>query len=62
MKLFRRSPAKSFLTDEEAAISSEHALLLTLVAVAIMAALSTFGNTVSGSLYNASIALLPFGS
>ena len=62
MNLIRRYLAKGFLADEEAAISSEHALLLTLIAVAIFAALTTFGSTVSTTLYQTSIRLLPFGS
>ncbi len=52
----------AFLADAEAALSSEHALLLTLIAVAIFAAMQVFGTTVSGALYQTSIAILPFGS
>jgi len=52
----------AFLADADAAVSSEHALLLTLIAVAIFAAMQFFGITVSSQLYQTSIALLPFGS
>jgi Flp pilus assembly pilin Flp len=62
MNILRRILARGFGVDEEAAISSEHALLLTLIAVGIMVALRTFSNSVTNSLYNASIAVLPFGS
>lgn len=62
MHQIRRWLAIGFLADTEAAVSSEHALLLTLIAVAIMGAVTLFGNTVSGALYTSSIVLLPFGS
>jgi Flp pilus assembly pilin Flp len=62
MNLIRRCLARGFFADEEAAISSEHALLLTLIAVAIMGALTTFKNAVINNLYTASINMLPFGS
>jgi Flp pilus assembly pilin Flp len=52
----------SFLADAKAAVSSEHALLLTLIALGIFAAVTLFGNTVSNKLYQTSIAILPFGS
>jgi len=52
----------AFLADADAAVSSEHALLLTLIAVGIFAAVQFFGTTVSSQLYQTSIALLPFGS
>ncbi len=62
MNLIRRCLARGFLADEEAAVSSEHALLLTLIAVGIFFAMQLFGNTVSQTLYTASVAALPFGS
>ena len=62
MNLIRRGLARGFLAEAEAAISSEHALLLTLIAVAIMGGLTLFGDTVSNHLYTVSIAMLPLGS
>ncbi len=62
MSKIGRGMVMAFLADEEAAVSSEHALLLTLIAVAIMGAVQFFGTTVSSKLYQTSIALLPFGS
>jgi Flp pilus assembly pilin Flp len=62
MNQIRRCLVRGFLADEEAAVSSEHALLLTLIAVGIFGALTLFGSTVSTKLYTTSIALLPFGS
>jgi Flp pilus assembly pilin Flp len=52
----------SFLADARAAVSSEHALLLTLIALGIFFAVTFFGTTVSQTLYQTSISLLPFGS
>ena len=62
MNLIRRSLALGFLADAEGAVSTEHALLLTLIAVAVMGAMTLFGSTVSGALFAASNTLLPFGS
>lgn len=61
MKLFRRTLVKGFLGDAEAAVSSEHALLLSLIAAAIFAAVQGFGLTVYNSLYAVASAL-PLGS
>ncbi len=62
MKIFQRGLIKGLLADMEAAVSSEHALLLTLIALAILASVTYFGNTVSTTLYQTSMAVLPFGS
>lgn len=52
----------AFLADAEAAVATEYALLITLIAMAIFVAVGAFGSTVYNSLYKASINLLPFGS
>ncbi|MEW6659494.1 MAG: hypothetical protein AB1424_12615 [Thermodesulfobacteriota bacterium] len=52
----------SFLVDTKAAVSSEHAILLTLIALGIFAAVTLFGNTVYTKLYQTSMTVLPFGS
>jgi len=57
-----RRQIMAFLADEKAAVSTEHALLLGLIALAIIVAVRFFGTTVNTQLYQASIALLPFGS
>jgi Flp pilus assembly pilin Flp len=62
MNLLRRGLVTGFLADAEAAVGAEHAILLALIAVAIFGAVSTFGTTVSNTLYTTSIAMLPFGS
>jgi Flp pilus assembly pilin Flp len=62
MKIFQRGLIKGLLADTEAAVSSEHALLLTLIALAILASVTYFGSTVSNNLYNTSMSVLPFGS
>jgi Flp pilus assembly pilin Flp len=61
MNLIRRCLARGFLADEKAAVSSEHALLLTLIAVAIFAAVKGFGQAVFTSLWTVT-GTLPFGS
>lgn len=61
MNLIRRCLAKGFLADEEAAIATEHALLLTLIAVACFAAIKGFGQTVYNSLWQVA-STLPLGS
>lgn len=61
MKLFRIVTGWKFWGDEEAAIATEHALLLTLIAVGIIMALNAFSNAVTGSLWAAASAL-PLGS
>jgi len=62
MKIFQRDWIKGLPADTEAAVSSEHALLLALVALAILASVTLFGSTVSNHLYNTSMTVLPFGS
>ncbi|RJR44996.1 MAG: hypothetical protein C4567_03720 [Deltaproteobacteria bacterium] len=62
MKFFKRGLIKALLGDTEAAVSSEHALLLTLIALAILASVTYFGSTVSTTLYQTSMSVLPFGS
>lgn len=52
----------AFLADPKAAVGTEHALLLSLIAMAIFGAVGAFGSAVYNSLYKTSIALLPFGS
>ena len=49
-----------FLTDVEAAVATEHAILLSLIAVTIFGAVTYFGSTVAHKLYDTSIAMLPF--
>jgi len=61
MNLIRRFLARGFLTDEKAAVSSEHALLLTLIALACFAAIQGFGQTVYNSLWTVT-STLPLGS
>ena len=62
MKKNWRQMVMAFLADSEAAVSSEHALLITLIAMVIFAGVTLFGNTVYTRLYQTSLALLPFGS
>jgi Flp pilus assembly pilin Flp len=61
MNLIRRCLARGFLADEKAAVSSEHALLLTLIAVAIFAAVKGFGLAVYNGLWTVA-STLPLGS
>ena len=61
MNLIQRGLALVFLADEEAATSSEYALLIALIAVAIMTGVRLFGNTVSVALFTTANTLLPFG-
>lgn len=60
MKFFRYGPIMDFLTDVEAAVATEHAILLSLIAVTIFGAVTYFGSTVAHKLYDTSIAMLPF--
>ncbi|MHB8066883.1 MAG: Flp family type IVb pilin [Desulfobaccales bacterium] len=52
----------AFLAEPEAAVASEYALLIGLIAMVIFGAVGLFGSTVYNSLYRTSIAVLPFGS
>lgn len=61
MKKYWRQRILAFLADSEAAVATEYALLIGLIAMAIFASVGVFGSTVYNSLYKVSINLLPFG-
>lgn len=61
MNLIRRCLAREFLADEKAAVATEHAILLSLIAVAIFIAVRGFGQAVFTSLWTVT-GTLPFGS
>ena len=60
MNLIRRILALGFWADSEAAVATEYALLVGLIAMAIVAALTTFGGSVAENLYQKSLDKLPF--
>lgn len=62
MKKYWRQRILAFLADAEAAVATEYALLIGLIAMAIFGAVGVFGSTIYNSLYKVSINLLPFGS
>jgi len=56
-----RELATAFLADEQAAVATEYALLIGLIAMAIFGAVLAFGNAVN-NLFVTANGLLPFGS
>ena len=60
MKRYWRQRILAFLADSEAAVATEYALLIGLIAMAIFGAVGAFGSAVYNSLYKSSIAVLPF--
>ncbi len=48
-----RNLIKSYLCDESGAAAAEYALILTIIATAMVAAVATLGNDISTALANA---------
>jgi len=57
MNLIRRILATNFWADEEGAASSEYALLISFIAMAILMAVTAFGNTVNNLFASANTTL-----
>ena len=60
MNLRHRILSSGFWGDTEAAVASEYALLVTLIAMGIFAAVTLLGGSVASTLYDTAVSKLPF--